>query len=239
MKHVFLVRHGQASAGTDNYDRLSKLGIKQAELLNDYWQQSGFQISAAFSGSLERQQHTADLALAGMNTKPTVNTIEGLNEYDHTVIDRLYGEGMTSDSGMNLEFDQYLSIMQRWQNADAASSEDTNKNESVHVQQSGHEESWEAFAQRGWQSVQTAVNTTDETSIVLFTSGGVIATILKQVMGLAFEPTMHIIWQTRNASVTQLLVDDKGASNRANCLVDYNAIPHLQMHNDKSLITQI
>lgn len=220
MKNVFLIRHGQASAGTDNYDRLSATGIKQAELLNEYWKQSGFEVQSAFSGSLERQQHTAQLALVGIDARPTVSTLDTLNEYDHTTVDRLFGQDIASPGDWDLSFDQYLAIMQRWH--DAGSDVPDNA------------ESWQSFSTRGWDSVQSAVTTTDSTSIALFTSGGVIATILAQVLGLGFEQTIHAVWHIRNAAVTHLRIDETKS-----VLVDYNCIPHLQIHHDKSLITQI
>jgi len=37
MGQLFLVRHGQASAFEENYDRLSSLGERQALLLGQLW----------------------------------------------------------------------------------------------------------------------------------------------------------------------------------------------------------
>lgn len=228
MTNIYLVRHGQASAGTDNYDRLSTLGIKQAKLLGEYWKQGDFNVPVAFSGSLERQQHTANLALDSLADQPEVNTLEALNEYDHHIVDELFGGGLTSDSGMNLRFDQYLDIMQRWRDATLTQSDiDAGAT------------SWESFSERGWQGVRSAVASSDAKTLVFFTSGGVIATILQKVMGLGFESTMHAIWQTRNASITRLYIDKASASSNNACVVDYNSIPHLQLHHDKTLITQI
>lgn len=225
MKNIFLVRHGQASAGTSNYDRLSKMGIKQAELLGDYWKKSGFELSAAFSGSLERQQHTAELALTGVADRPVVCTLETLNEYNHTTVDRLFGRGITVEGDWNLNFDQYLTLMRRWHDAGSETPVDA--------------ESWLSFTARGLASVEHAVTSTDSTSIALFTSGGVIATILQQIMGLSFEQTIQAIWQIRNASVTHLQIDDTNLSSGQSFVVDYNCVPHLQLHHDASLITKI
>lgn len=227
MTYVFLVRHGQASAGTDNYDRLSPTGIEQARLLGSYWKQRGFHVDAAFNGSLQRQQHTAELVLAGIEHNRTTQTLEALNEYDHHAIDRLYGNGVVSDGGGELRFDQYLDIMARWRDAP----------------QSRETQSWESFAGQGWSAIQAAVeaHTSSENNqsgkhanLVFFTSGGIIATILQQLLSFQFEPTMHAIWQTRNASVTTVLFNRHGAS-----LVDYNTVPHLQHQHDNDLITLI
>lgn len=227
MTHVFLVRHGQASAGTDNYDKLSETGIKQAQLLGDHWKQSGFHVDAAFHGSLQRQKHTAELALAGIGHEREVDTLHGLNEYDHTTIDRLYGEGVTSDGADSLQFSQYKEIMARWRDA-------THTNEA---------QSWQDFSMQGWNAIQSTVenhfkqtdtNAGKNANLVFFTSGGIIATVLQQLLSFNFESTMQALWQTRNASVTNLLFNKDGA-----WLVDYNTVPHLQSNQNKHLITQI
>lgn len=227
MTNVYLIRHGQASAGTSNYDRLSKTGIEQARLLGNFWKQSGFKVDAAFSGSLQRQQHTAELALAGIEHTRPVDTLEALNEYDHHTIDRLYGEGVVSDGGHDLQFNQYVEIMARWRDAQATD----------------EVQSWETFSIQGWNAIQAAVNAHAENekkrpnthkNLAFFTSGGVIATILQQLLTRDFKSTLQAIWHTRNASVTNLLFNSDGVS-----LVDYNTVPHLQIQHDKNLITQI
>ncbi len=56
-----MVRHGQASAFTDDYDRLSDLGKRQAELLAEWWKESGLEVGLVFSGPLKRQKGTAEI----------------------------------------------------------------------------------------------------------------------------------------------------------------------------------
>jgi len=222
MTNVYLVRHGQASAGTDDYDRLSDTGIAQARLLGTYWQHSGFRVDAAFHGSLKRQKHTAELALGAIGHCGSVSTLEALNEYDHQVVDQLYGGGTASDGG-DLRFDQYVDIMARWRDAP----------ETDQVQ------SWDSFSKQGWNAIQAAVDAHPDTgskpaNLVFFTSAGIIATVLQQVLSVDFKSTMHSLWHVRNASKTNLLINKDGES-----LVDYNTVPHLQNQQDKSLITQI
>lgn len=224
MTHVYLVRHGQASAGTNDYDRLSNTGIEQARLLGAYWKLNGFKADAVFSGSLKRQQHTAELALAGIEHSQPLETLEALNEYDHNAIDKLYGAGVVSDGG-DLQFNQYVEIMARWR--DAPPTDEV--------------QSWESFSMQGWNAIRAAVDdytsnnhTAKNANLVFFTSGGVIATALQQLLSLEFTSTLQSLWQIRNASATNLLFNRDGVS-----LVDYNTVPHLQIKNDKSLITQI
>ena len=55
---LYLIRHGQASFMQDNYDRLSELGRKQANVVGEYLVNNQFTFDACLSGSLERHQKT-------------------------------------------------------------------------------------------------------------------------------------------------------------------------------------
>ncbi|MGM8889153.1 histidine phosphatase family protein, partial [Psychrobacter sp. 1U2] len=59
MTTILLARHGQASFGQENYDRLSELGSTQARLLGQHYATTQRHIDAIFTGSLSRQQDSA------------------------------------------------------------------------------------------------------------------------------------------------------------------------------------
>ena len=54
MGTLYLVRHGQASFGADDYDQLSALGQRQAQRLGAYFQEKGLQFDAVLMGTLRR-----------------------------------------------------------------------------------------------------------------------------------------------------------------------------------------
>jgi broad specificity phosphatase PhoE len=60
---IYLIRHGQASFGADDYDVLSPIGIRQAEVVGAHLAQLGTRLDRSLSGDLRRQQHTANTAL--------------------------------------------------------------------------------------------------------------------------------------------------------------------------------
>ena len=64
MGSIYLIRHGQASFGADDYDVLSPTGIRQAEILGDHLLNLGVRFDRVLSGGLRRQQHTARAYLA-------------------------------------------------------------------------------------------------------------------------------------------------------------------------------
>ena len=59
MAKIYLIRHGQASAGAENYDVLSPHGKVQAERLSAYFKNKGVFFDKIFTGPLERQKDTA------------------------------------------------------------------------------------------------------------------------------------------------------------------------------------
>ncbi|MBI3905277.1 MAG: histidine phosphatase family protein, partial [Pseudomonas fluorescens] len=63
MGSIYLIRHGQASFGADDYDVLSPTGIRQAEILGRHLAELGISFDRCLAGDLRRQQHTANSAL--------------------------------------------------------------------------------------------------------------------------------------------------------------------------------
>ena len=59
MGQVHFVRHGQASFGTDDYDRLSPLGWQQARWLGRHLSETGHRYDAVVSGGMRRHRETA------------------------------------------------------------------------------------------------------------------------------------------------------------------------------------
>ena len=60
MGTLYLVRHGQASFGADDYDNLSTLGRQQSVRLGEYWRAKGMTFDAVLVGTLKRQAQTLD-----------------------------------------------------------------------------------------------------------------------------------------------------------------------------------
>jgi broad specificity phosphatase PhoE len=79
MAKLLLVRHGQASYGQLDYDKLSTRGEQQARLLGPHL--AAQKPSAIFVGPLVRQQQTAKLAREAAPSLPEPITLDGLAEY--------------------------------------------------------------------------------------------------------------------------------------------------------------
>ena len=82
MGTLYLVRHGQASFGADDYDVLSPRGHEQAVRLGEYWRGRGMAFDAVMTGTLRRHTETLLGIAQGLQTMPEVTRWPGLNEYD-------------------------------------------------------------------------------------------------------------------------------------------------------------
>ncbi|MFY7941438.1 MAG: histidine phosphatase family protein, partial [Burkholderiaceae bacterium] len=94
MGTLYLVRHGQASFGADDYDQLSELGQRQSRRLGAYFQERRLTFEAVITGSLKRQQQTWRGIAEGMGQDELQHLVwPGLNEYDsHAVIHAIHPE---------------------------------------------------------------------------------------------------------------------------------------------------
>ena len=84
MSELLLVRHGQARLFTEDYDRLSDLGIQQAAALGQFWIAQGVRPDSVWTGTMIRQIRTAeavgDIFLNHGEHWPEPTVSENLNE---------------------------------------------------------------------------------------------------------------------------------------------------------------
>ena len=93
MSTLHLVRHGQASFGADDYDRLSDLGWHQSRRLGEYWRGKGQQFDRVIVGTLRRQNETWQGIAEGLGISPgslPLMQTPSLNEYDSHEIGRAH-----------------------------------------------------------------------------------------------------------------------------------------------------
>ena len=117
MGTLYLIRHGQASYGEVDYDRLSTKGQEQARAVGHWLAKQ--RIDAVYAGPLKRQQQTAELAHVG-----TCQTLPELAEYPafemlQHLIPRLVAEDekfaqLTSAPTPRLLDDAFHTILAKW-----------------------------------------------------------------------------------------------------------------------------
>lgn len=94
MGAIYLLRHGQASFGTADYDVLSPAGREQSTVLGAELRRREVPVHAAWSGTLRRQLATAAACLAAAGLDVEVRQDSRWNEYDHL---GLVPEGQAAD----------------------------------------------------------------------------------------------------------------------------------------------
>jgi broad specificity phosphatase PhoE len=233
MSEIYLIRHAQASFGGDNYDKLSALGIKQAEILADYFVRAGLKFHAVYCGSMERQIGTAKSVMSrlwGAEPSSGLRIADEFNEYDfQSVIKSLVPHMIREDSSISEALPNIYTDRNAFQRV---------FEQAILWWISGRYdlpgiETWQAFSQRVRKGVNRVMEENGpKKKIVLFTSGGVVSAVIQMALGLSDEDTIRLSWQIRNTSVSILKYSDKRLG-----LSSFNSVAHLEIHNEAELLT--
>lgn len=210
MATIYVVRHGQASFGAENYDQLSDLGRQQARVVGEYFRDCGITLDAAYSGDLSRQRETAQLALASQPTEVPHTIDARFNEVQNDEqIQYLTPEVVKRRPDIKALIDRGLSESKDYQKViDAVFnfwvSDECNTPEI---------QSWADYS----GGVRDALaNVMQEQgggkTVAIFTSGGTIATLVAQVLGLSGAQTYQFYEPVINCSVTQLFYSSSRVS---------------------------
>ena len=100
MGRLLLVRHGQASFGAADYDRLSDLGHRQCVRLGQYLRERGARFEAVVTGTLKRHTQSWQGIAEGLHlphdTWQDALPWPGLNEYDSEAVIAYFGDGASA-----------------------------------------------------------------------------------------------------------------------------------------------
>ncbi|KQY56005.1 hypothetical protein ASD11_16120 [Aeromicrobium sp. Root495] len=191
MGAIHLIRHGQASWESDDYDQLSTLGLRQSAWLGQAWEASGWKPDWSVAGSLKRHAQTAVAAIDAVDGD-LYDIDAGWDEYDHL---GLTGHASAADRPTDpREFQQLLdAALERWVSGGEAP------------------ETFEAFTRRVLGSLDAAVAQAGSgRGVAVFTSGGPIALVTSYL--LAGDASLFITLNrvAVNAAVTTLIVGRGG-----------------------------
>jgi broad specificity phosphatase PhoE len=231
MSTLYLVRHGQASFGTHNYDQLSATGREQIQVLGAYFASLGERIDRIYTGALSRQRETARiLAEALAPQSPPVSVETAFDEYDSDGILRSFAAQLTPEqlaqSGWpdvvrqdRRRFQFFLERAARaWVEGEIAAAALT---------------PWQGFRGRIVAALEHVMRTEGRSrTLIVSTSGGVIGTIVAHVLGLANHVGIELNWAVHNASITRLIYNADKVS-----LSMFNGLPHLDRDGLRQLIT--
>lgn len=230
MGTIYLLRHGQASFGTHNYDQLSPVGHQQARVLGQALQARGVQPDVLVSGTMQRHQETAAGALS-VWAAPAAQPLSlhaGVNEFDHeNVIEvaepryadkRLMMAELAQQSDPRRAFQTFFrQAVMRWV-----------KGEHAHE----YAEPWSTFKQRVLDALADLVRATPaKGSTLVFTSGGTISVVCAHLLGLSDEQAFTINWTLANVGITKLQAGRDGLH-----LISVNEHAHVE-GTEPSLLT--
>lgn len=234
MGSIYLIRHGQASFGAANYDVLSPLGVRQSQLLGDYFGQLGVSFSRVYTGSLQRQKDTAQSALehcakAGLSV-PSLEIDPGFNEFDaERVITELLPV-LLRDQPNALQILQepakHSAAFQQLFSQAAAHWVSGQYSQPTHYL-------WKDFLGTVEQSFNAVLERVKgQESVAIFTSGGTITALMHLLTQMPASKAFELTWQIVNTSVSRLHVRQHQAT-----LAFFNSRAHLELLKAPELIT--
>jgi broad specificity phosphatase PhoE len=211
MGTLYMVRHGQASFGADDYDQLSDLGRRQSVRLGEWFALRDIRFDGLIAGTLRRHKQTLEGILEGMNHAGEHLSWDGLNEYDaNAVIATVHPgplEKPTSPEMYRHHFRLLRDGLAKWMAGEA---------------QPQGMPSYERFVAGVAGALDHVRANHYGHNVLMVTSGGPIATAVGHVLGTRPEATIELNLRIRNTSVTEFAFTPK-----RQMLVMYNAIPHL------------
>lgn len=222
MAELYLVRHGQASFGAENYDELSSAGATQSRWLGEYCAQAGLTFDRVVTGTMRRHAQTADALLTAMGGAPVEIVQDAdLNEYDFGALFAALGESGLAPglqaAGSKKDFYKGLKqVLQLW-------SEDKLPGRVP--------ETWGQFQARV-ERARFAIQRSGGKRVLVVSSGGPIAVFTQQVLQASAAAAIALNMQIRNSSVSQYVFNDSAVS-----LVTFNTLPHLDQAERRELVT--
>lgn len=225
MGTLYLVRHGQASFGAADYDRLSDLGERQSERLGRYWATRGLRFDAVITGTLRRHAQTwAGIARgAGLDLSPL--EWPGLNEYDsgaviRAVLPRGHEDALGSPhspEGYKAHFRLLRDGLRQWMAGTVSPEGMPEYTDFVHGVTSALEHVRAGHVGQ---------------NVLLVSSGGPISTAVGHVLGLSPDATIDLNMRIRNSAVTEFQFNPK-----RHHLLTYNTLPHLDNDECRDWVT--
>ena len=237
MGTIFVVRHGQAAFGTDEYDRLTPTGFTQARLLGDYFAARfaerpairKMRFDAVFTGTLRRQQETAQgildmLAMDGL--APAQEILSGLDEYHPEAVMLAFAGSLPAPAAaaerrdpavMRDHFRLLRDALLAWAEART------------------HPAGMPSFREFQAGAVDALVQARQrfpQGNVLVVSSGGPIGAMVAAALNAPPASAVELNLRIRNSSLSEF-----ATTPRRHHLVSFNGLPHLDVHVDGNLAT--
>ncbi len=222
-----VVRHGQASFLEADYDKLSKLGERQARNLGDYWTARGVRFDRVYYGPARRQAGTGEIVreryrAAGLDWPepaclPEFDEYPGIEvmraflprlieqHHDIRLLEQEFHAAAEHAAAARAFEKMFQRVTRLWVAGELVSPE---------------VESWQAFCDRVARGI--ALVRRGGGRAVVFSSGGVMAAAARIALDLSPVRTLELSWAPRNGCYSEFLFSGDRFS-----LATFNAFPHL------------
>ncbi len=220
---VHALRHAQASAKSDDYDALSKLGHTQASRVGEWLAAHGMKFDAIYLGALKRHAQT----LAGIvqayaqagHTLPIPCVLPELNEYDFRGVLNAYRAANPRDA--DIAAGRWLVVLKT---AMLAWARDQIAADGL--------ETWADFQIRVNVAAKRVARESGE--VLVITSGGVISLLCQRALGFEDNAVAALNLALKNTALNEFRVTQNGWQ-----LQSFNALPHFSQPADSGLHTRV
>jgi broad specificity phosphatase PhoE len=206
---LLLVRHGQASFGSDDYDALSPLGFEQSRMLGEALAARRIEAATVLAGGKRRHRETAETCAAAAGWTGELVVDEGWDEFDFLSVLAVHPPAHGVAEPTKAEF-------QRWfEEATAAWIAGVERE---------YAETFLEFNTRVLNALERAAALAEDGPVAVFSSGGPIAWAVSAVLteGGSADLWTRLNRMSVNASLTRLVSGSRGLN-----LLTYNDQSHL------------
>jgi broad specificity phosphatase PhoE len=211
---LLLVRHGQASWGAEDYDRLSDLGHRQSAALGESLACRGVQPHLLVRGSMRRHRETTEATVAAAGWRDEVVEDGGWDEFDHLgTLDGTVPFVPRADEPYDERVRRFHASIDRWSSGE---------------HDRDYRESFPAFRERVAAAFGRTLDRlgTKETAVV-FTSGGPVSWLSATLVDGGVPAWRRLSRVVVNSSVTKVHSGRWGTN-----LVSFNDHSHLEADRD-------
>jgi broad specificity phosphatase PhoE len=233
MAELFLVRHAQAAFGTDDYDRLTELGHRQAQWLGHYFRERDIRFDRVVSGTLRRHRETVEGVAKAAVPLGQPRLDERLDEYDPERLVQAHLAALQDERGEPQPLptlDPAGSRKEHFRLLRAALTDWT-----LGKIDPGVHRSFRDFQEGAYQAFQEACRPGSGASaerVLVVSSGGPISSIVAHHLGMPAASFIALNLQVRNSGFCEIRFNDRGAY-----LVSFNNVPHLDTAERRRYIT--
>ena len=228
MGAIYVVRHGQAAFGTDDYDRLTPTGFMQARLLGAYFGLRQVRFDAVYTGTLRRHAETAQGIFEGNGAgdAPDPQPRAGLDEYSPEALVLALKGVQAAPAPAAVRRDpvivrEHFRVLKE---ALLAWTDDRIRPVGMPV--------WGAFQDAAVAALIEARQRFPDGNVLVVSSGGPIAAIVAAVLNAPPQTAVELNLRMRNTSLTEF-----ASSARRHQLISVNGLPHLVTYADAALST--